>query len=186
MIVTLHTSFADAALGEKVMGALLDHGVVKEDVCGFFPLDFQSKDYHEVAANVNHGLTTTTGADAAVGAVKGAGIGLGVGVIATLASLAIPGFGIVTGGGALVTALISAAATTAGGAVAGGVGGYLQDQGVDERVAVDVEAALRHGSAVVIVKCPSGTVGESEIHEILAKYGGLTFSRIGPSLILQG
>lgn len=183
MYITLHASFADAAMGEKAMGALMDHGVAKEDVSAFFPENYQQEDVHEVAANVNHGITTTTGADAAVGAAKGAGIGLGVGAIATLATLLIPGFGIVTGGGALVTALMAAAGTTAGGAMAGGVGGYLQDQGVDQQVAGDAEAALRNGRAVIIVKCPSGKLEEPEIAAILVKYGATTFGRISSPVV---
>src|SRR5205085_9990716 len=78
------------------------------------------------------GLSTTTPADAGVGAAKGAGIGLGVGVLAALASIFVPGFGLVAGGGALATAIAGAVGTTAAGAIAGGVHGYLKDQGVPE------------------------------------------------------
>lgn len=186
MFVTIHASFEDAALGEKAMGALLDHGVEREDLSGFFPADYETDDVHEVRANLKHGITTTTGADAAAGAAKGAGMGLGLGAVATVASLLIPGFGLVTGGGALATALIAAAGTTVGGAVAGGVGGYLQDQGVDEQVALDSEAALRHGRAVVVVRCPSGKLSESEISAILLKYHASTFGRTeAPAVIVE-
>lgn len=186
MFVTLHASFEDAAQGEKAMGALLDHGVAREDLSGFFPEDYQTQNVHEVAANLKHGITTTTAADAASGAAKGAGIGLGVGAIATLATLLIPGFGIITGGGALVTALLATAGTTAGGAVAGGVGGYLQDQGVDSKVAVDTESALRHGRAVIVVKCPGPEIGQGAIEEILTKYGAKTFGRVAGPILPQG
>lgn len=181
----LHGSFADAASAEKALGAMFDHGVQKEDVSAFFPADYETPDRHEVAANVNHGITTTTGADAAAGAAKGAGIGLGVGAIATLASLLIPGVGIVTGGGALVTALMAAAGTAAGGAVAGGVGGYLQDQGVEQKVALDAEAALKNGRAVILVQTPSGNVGEDEIGELLSKYGGIAFGGVNDSVVVS-
>lgn len=184
MFITLHASFEDAALGEKAMGALLDHGVAREDLSGFFPADFETEDVHEVRATLKHGITTTTSADAASGAAKGAGVGLGLGALATLASLLIPGFGLVTGGGALATALATAAGTTVGGAVAGGVAGFLQDQGVDHQVALDSEAALRHGRAVVVVRCPSGGLSESEISAILLKYHANTFGRIeSPAVI---
>lgn len=184
MFVTLHASFEDAALGEKAMGALLDHGVAREDLSGFFPSDYETEDVHEVRANLKHGITTTTSADAASGAAKGAGVGFGVGAVATLASLLIPGFGLVTGGGALATALIGAAGTTVGGAVAGGIAGYFEDQGVDHQVALDSEAALRHGRAVVVVRCPSGKLSEAEISAILLKYHASTFGRIeAPAII---
>ncbi|MBN9417860.1 hypothetical protein ABS71_00305 [bacterium SCN 62-11] len=184
MFITLHASFEDAALGEKAMAALLDHGVAKEDLSGFFPSDFETEDVHEVRANLKHGITTTTSADAAAGAAKGAGVGLGLGAVATLASLLIPGFGLVTGGGALASALIGAAGTTVGGALAGGVAGYLEDQGVDHQVALDSEAALRHGRAVVVVRCPSGKLSEADISAILLKYHASTFGRIeAPAII---
>jgi len=185
MFITLHASFEDAALGEKAMGALLDHGVAREDLSGFFPSDYQTEDVHEVRADLKHGITTTTAADAASGAAKGAGVGLGVAALATLASLLIPGFGLVTGGGALATALIGAAGTTAGGALAGGIAGYLQDQGVEEQVALDSEAALRNGRAVVVVRCPSGKLSESEISAILLKYHASTFGRSESVAVLE-
>lgn len=178
MLITLHASFADAAMAEKSMAALMDHGADKLDVSGFFPEDYETPDVHEVQANIEHGITTTTGADAAAGAAKGAGIGLGVGAVAAVASLLIPGFGIVAGGGALATALISMAGTAAGGAISGGVAGFLQDQGVPQNVAQDSEAALKNGRAVVVVKCPTGKLSETDATGILAKYGAETFGRV--------
>mgnify|MGYP000930956673 CR=1 FL=1 len=178
MLITLHASFADAAMAEKAMGALMDHGADKLDVSGFFPEDYETPDVHEVQANVEHGITTTTPADAAAGAAKGAGIGLGVGAVAALASLVIPGFGIVAGGGALATALMAMAGTAAGGAISGGVAGFLQDQGIPEKVALDSEAALKNGRAVVVAKCPTGKMSEGDVTEILVKYGAETFGRV--------
>ena len=67
--------------------------------------------------------------------------------------------------------------------MAGGVGGYLQDQGVDQQVAGDAEAALRNGRAVIIVKCPSGKLEEPEIAAILVKYGATTFGRISSPVV---
>lgn len=173
-MITLHASFEDAALAERAMGALLDHGVAREDLSGFFPEDYHQ---HRVASHVVNGITVTTSADVAAGAAKGAGVGLGVGVLATLATLIIPGFGLVTGGGALATAMIGAAGTTVGGAVAGGVAGLLEDQGIPHKVALDSEAALRHGRAVVAVHCPSGDMTEERIREILTKYHCSTIGR---------
>jgi hypothetical protein len=117
------------------------------------------------------GISTTTPGDAAAGAAKGAGIGLGVGILAALASIAIPGFGLVIGGGALATAIAGAAGATAAGAIAGGVHGYLKDQGVPDHVAMDYNRAYEHGSAILAVTVPSGEVDEATAREILAKYG---------------
>jgi hypothetical protein len=126
-------------------------------------------DRTELAAK--QGLSTTTPGDAAAGAAKGAGIGLGVGILAALASIAIPGFGLVVGGGALATAIAGAAGATAAGAVAGGVHGYLKDQGVPDHVAMDYNKAYEHGGAILGVTVPSNNVDEATVREILSKYG---------------
>lgn len=169
---TIYANFPDAAHAEKALGALLDRGAKQEDLNAFFPADYFSdkdRDTNDVE-KATSGVTTTTGQDAAVGSGKGAGVGFGVGALAALASLMIPGFGLVTGGGALATAMIGLAGATAGGAVAGGVAGFMQDQGTPERIALDSEAALKNGKAVIVVNCPTGDLGEFEVREILSKY----------------
>src|SRR5688500_11923729 len=97
------------------------------------------------------GISTTTGADGAAGAVKGAGLGLGVGIAAALAALAIPGFGLVLGGGALATAAAGAAGATAAGALAGGVEGFLKDQGVPDDVLTHYNDTFMQGGAILAV-----------------------------------
>merc|ERR1711974_362833 len=98
------------------------------------------------------GVTTTTKNDASTGALKGTGIGLGVGALAGLASLFVPGYGLVFGGGALLTASLSALGTGAAGTVSGGVTGYLKDQGLDKGLVGDYQHALEHSGAVVGVE----------------------------------
>lgn len=178
MLTTLYANFADAANCEKALGALLDHGAEPADLSAFFPKDYQTPDVHEVQATVTHGVTTTTSADAAAGAGKGAGIGFGLGAVAALASLAIPGWGIITGGGALATAIGAMIGTTAAGAVTGGVAGFLEDQGVDKQIAADSEKALEHGEAVLVARVPSGKVTEELARELMVKYLGQVFGRV--------
>jgi hypothetical protein len=117
------------------------------------------------------GISVTMAADAASGAATGAGWGLGAGVIAGLACLAIPGVGWVIGGGALATAIGAAAGTTVAGAIAGGVLGYLKDQGVPDHVAADHQSNLLAGGAVIAVTTPSGQVDTAMAESILHKYG---------------
>ncbi len=116
------------------------------------------------------GLSTTTAGDAEAGAAKGAGIGLGLGVAAAVASIIIPGVGLVLGGGALATALAGTIGATAAGAVAGGVTGYLRDQGVPGDAATDYERAYKSGCAVLTVHVPSGKMSQLDIENILSKY----------------
>jgi hypothetical protein len=181
MKVSLYAKFQDAAQAERALAALVDHGADVADMTALFPEGYQKSDSNKTAAEqAVSGVTTTTGGDAAVGAGKGAAIGLGVGALAALTSLFIPGFGLVTGGSALVTALAGLAGATAGGAVAGGVAGYLQDQGVPARIALDAEEALKNGRAVLGIDTPTGKLGEFEVLEIVSKYHAESFGRTGP------
>lgn len=189
MVETVYASFADPADAERAVGALLDHGVKDEDISlvaheayrrdeMLADMDDDERDEDPVAA-AKHGISTTTGADAASGAITGAGVGLGVGAVAAIASMFLPGVGLITGGGALATALAGAAATTAAGGVVGGVTGYLKDQGVPETHAAKYNEAISGGGAVIAVRAPSDEVSHTEIHEVLSKYGARDFGRYG-------
>ena len=122
----------------------------------------QSRSGADTGLAAKTGLSTTTPRDARVGATKGAGIGLGVGVLAGLASLFIPGIGLVLGGGALAAAIGAAVGTTVAGAVAGGVYGYLKDQGVPEAAATAFTQTLEQGGAILTVHVPSGNVDRAD------------------------
>ena len=169
--------FDDHELAVKAGGALLDHGVEVDDfdlVAGDRPVDHEAmgtKAVESKKSEIEHGVTSTTGADAAEGAKKGGFAGLALGALAGIASLLIPGYGIVLGGGALAAALGAAVGTGAAGAIAGGVTGYLKDMGVDEHVARDYEEALKNGGAIVSVKIVPDKLEESDILGILNKYG---------------
>ena len=116
------------------------------------------------------GLTTSTQGEAILGVAKGAGIGLGIGVAAALVSILVPGFGLVSGGGALADALIGAAGALAAGAVVGGVTGYLIDHGVDDVPAKHYTAVYEHGGAILTVVSPSNDVDDKTIKCLLNKY----------------
>jgi len=192
---TLYATFQDASLAEKAVGALLDHGARNEDISVVSKEPGAKQDletvsevrgdqYVEQNAESHRrrdegehaekagkqGLSTTTPGDAGAGAAKGAGIGLGVGVAAAVASLILPGFGLVIGGGALALALAGAAGATAAGAIAGGITGYLKDQGVPDKAAIDYQHAYEHGSAVLSIHVPSGKLSQSDVESLLSKY----------------
>jgi uncharacterized protein (TIGR02271 family) len=175
MSETLYASFNDYKMAEKAVGALLDHGMNKDQIS----LIAQNHDHANHEAHAEHGITTTTGADAASGAAKGAGVGLAVGALGALASLLIPGFGLVLGGGALATALGAAAGTTAAGAVAGGMTGFLQDQGIEESAARDYAETVERGGALVELRLPSGDMDMMQAEQILNKYNAMNIRRGG-------
>jgi len=117
-------------------------------------------------AQAEHGISTTTPEDAGAGAVKGTGIGLGVGAALAIAALFVPGVGFVLGGGALASALAAGA-----GAAAGGVTGFLKEQGVPAEAAQHYHGAIDQGGAMIAVVIPSGKVDQATAEEVLTKYG---------------
>lgn len=164
---TYVASFDDAERAADCMAALLDHGIsesamdlVANSTYGEVLAKRKRNDYVDKAV---HGVTTTTGADAMEGAKKGGVIGIGAGVIAGLASLIIPGYGIVVGSGALATALGSALGTGIAGAAAGGVTGYLKDMGASDQVAAEMDETIKKGGAALTV-----TVGDPGAPGVLA------------------
>ena len=125
----------------------------------------------DVATAAKHGISTTTPEDAGEGAVKGTGIGLGVGILASLAALTIPGVGLVLGGGALAAALGATALTAGAGAIAGGATGYLKDQGIPADAAEHYHGTVSGGGAVLSINIPSGDVDQATAESVLSKYG---------------
>jgi hypothetical protein len=171
---TLYASFADYKNAQQAAGALLDSGLRKEDLSVVATTDAydeeDQRDPESVERTSKVGVTTTTGRDAAAGAAKGAGIGAGVGAAALIASLFVPGLGVVTGAGALATALGAAVGATAAGAAVGAIAGYLKDQGVPAEVATRYEDVVKHGGAIISLTLPSGDVDRATAQAILMKY----------------
>lgn len=191
MANTIYAAFTDPGQAEKAAGALLDHGVRPEDLSvvrshsgelevttsqgvvgsGSGYPDVITDTSGDVETSAKQGISTTTAADAGAGAVKGTAWGAGLGALAVLASLIVPGVGLVLGGGALAAALGAVAASAGAGAVAGAVTGYLKDQGVDEHVAHHYESTIGAGGALLAITLPSGEVGEEEARGVIEKYG---------------
>ncbi len=115
------------------------------------------------------GITTTTPADAAKGAIEGTGLGLAAGLL--LAAIALPGIGLVAGAGMLAAGLV--AATGAAGGIAGGVYGYLADRGVPPERAQHYHESLEAGHSILSVTI-SGPVSQQEIVMLLNKYGAVS------------
>jgi hypothetical protein len=193
---TIYASFDNSNLAEKATGALMDYGVRSEDISLIAPQNpgvavtdaAVDDEYNTVVVDRSEpaeregleakvGLSTTTPADAASGAAKGAGLGLGVGILAGIASMAIPGVGLVAGGGALATAIAGAVGTTAAGAVAGGVTGYLKDQGLPEPATEIYSRSLYDGGAVLAVTVPSNEVSSLTVEDVLDKYGATNIGK---------
>lgn len=190
MAHTIYAAFANSSDAERAAGALLDHGVQAHDLSvvrangetegahvyehshGTLTEHPQSVDASgDIETSAKQGISTTSPSDAGAGAMKGTAWGAGLGALAALAALTVPGVGIVLGGGALAAGLGAVAASAGAGAVAGAVTGYLKDQGVDEHVAHHYESAIGTGGALLAIAVPSGEVDEPRVREVLEKYG---------------
>jgi len=172
----LWASFPDYDLAAQAVAAFIDHGVNKDQVhlmTQSVPAEYNTARNDDALDQAEHGLTVTTPDDAKIGAEKGLGIGLGVGVLAGLAALAVPGFGLVVGGGALAIAAAGAAGATAAGGLAGAVTGYLRDQGADDTVTRQVTDWLTAGNVVINVNMNPETMTQSEANALVLKYRGV-------------
>ncbi len=187
MTHTTYATFTDLEMAKKAAGALLDHGILAEHISIIFPehydlLSHSRVDDVAIEHEAETGITTTTAADSASGAAKGAGLGVAAGALAALASVFVPGIGLVVGGGALALAIGAAVGTVAAGAVVGGVTGYLKDQGVPEDEIHFYDTALVAGGAVISVFPTDETLTPSTIEAILLKYEG----HLGATLVGSG
>ncbi len=189
MTTTLYASFADIHDAEKAIGALLDHGIRPEDISMLANESHSGRlatysageklNLKDLEVNAKSGITTTTRADAEQGAMSGVGVGLGVGIIAAIASVFLPGIGIVLGGGAMAIALAGLAGTAGAGAIAGGTLGFLKDQGVSEHHAHEYHGVIEGGGALLAVG-PQGMVPRFELERILQKYNAENMGEYSP------
>ena len=171
----LWASFPDYDLAAQAVAAFIDHGAPKDQIhlmAQSVPPAYSGAHSRDALNHAESGMTVTTPDDAKIGAEKGLGIGLGVGILAGLAALAVPGFGLVIGGGALAIAAAGAAGATAAGGVAGAVTGYLKDQGADDSVRRQVTDWLSAGNVVINVNMDPDTMTQSEANALILKYRG--------------
>ncbi len=105
------------------------------------------------------------------GAVGGAIIGGGAGLLAGLGMLAIPGIGPIVAAGWLAATAVGAGVGAAGGAAAGGIIGALIEGGHSEEEAHIYSEGVRRGGTIVSVRVNDGRV--TEVEEILRRHHGV-------------
>ncbi len=112
----------------------------------------------------------------ASGALKGLAVGGGVGAIAGLAALAIPGIGPFIAAGALAETLgvagSAAVASGAVGAAAGGLTGSLVRYGFGQRDAEEYERRIREGGILVAVDTSNLPSHYAPVRAVLRAAGG--------------
>lgn len=182
---TLYASFPTPEDAERVVGALLDNGAEAADISILANKRTAAGDpipEAAEAADAEHsaksGLSTTTSFDVAAGTVKGATVGIGIGALATLAALFIPGVGLVLGGGALAAAVMGGTGTIIAGAAAGGLTGYLKDQGVPDDIVTHYSNTFLEGGSIVAIAVPSGSLAPETAEGIFTKYGAANIATV--------
>lgn len=182
---TLFFSFEESEQAARALGSLHDRGVSPHHMSMVVNEDDLKRIYSpkavSLAMEATEGISLTTADDAATGTLKGSALGLAAGFLGGLASLFIPGYGLVLGGGALATASAAALGTGAGGAVTGCVYGYLRDQGLEEETISTYETQMRAGGALISVDLDATTVPREEVEKTVAKYQPLD-ARLTPNV----
>jgi hypothetical protein len=183
---TIYASFPDALAAERAAAALLDHGALPRDL-SVVESDPASGPAGAIKAEkrAKEGLSTTTPADAAAGAVKGTMAGLGIGIAAALAAMLVPGVGLVLGGGALAAAAAGAAGTTVAGTAAGGIAGYLRDQGVADEMITQYSHEFERGGAIIAVAVPTADLDGEAVERVLVKYGARNVATYNAARMVQ-
>lgn len=173
-------TFTDRDAANRAVAALTDMGAQRDHIStlirgeheGAAAVHEHTDDLIEPAREVGDSgaaLTTSDEGDAAQGAATGAAIGAVAGLTAGLLSLMVPGFGLVTAGGALAWALGGAAGTAAAGAVAGGVYGSLRDIGIEDTHARHYEERVRGGDVLLTASLP--LMEEDRVRAVLEEHG---------------
>lgn len=111
------------------------------------------------------------------GAVTGGVIGGGVGLLAGLGMLAVPGLGPIVAAGWLASTATGAAAGAVAGGVVGGIVGALTHEGVDRKDAEVYAESIRRGGAVVVVRTHDDK--RREIEAALSDYNASDAARRG-------
>src|SRR4051795_7555572 len=141
------------------------------DISVLFPENEGTKDF-AVAKQTKAPEGTTTGA------TSGAVIGGGLGWLAGIGALAIPGLGPLIAAGPIVAALAGAGA----GGVVGGITGALVGMGIPEYEAKRYEGRVKDGSILVSAHCDDSD-WVSKAKDILGRAGAEDISSAGEKAV---
>lgn len=152
---------------DNAVNALRDAGYRSTDISVLFPENEGTKDFaHEKHTKAPEGTAT--------GATSGAVIGGGLGWLAGIGALAIPGLGPFIAAGPIVAALAGAGA----GGVLGGITGALVGMGIPEYEAKRYEGRVKEGGILLSVHCDDSN-WTKRAKEILQRTGADDVSSTG-------
>ena len=157
--------------GERAVSELLEAGYPEEAI-SVISMDEGKATARDGEGHVRDDHQDNKGS----GALKGLGIGGGVGAVAGLAALAIPGVGPFIAAGALAETLgaVGSAAVVSGavGATAGGLPGALVDYGIDREHAEHYARKIKEGGTFVAVDTSHSAADHAAVRAILRAAGG--------------
>ena len=152
---------------ERGVDALHEAGYRASDISALLPENEGTKDFaHEKHTKAPEGTAT--------GATSGAVIGGGLGWLAGIGALAIPGLGPLIAAGPIVAALAGAGA----GGVLGGLTGALVGMGIPEYEAKRYEGRVKQGGILLSVHCDDSN-WTKRAKEILERTGAEDVSSTG-------
>lgn len=148
----------------QIVDSLKDVGFSNDDISVLFP---DKESTHQFA----HEAHTKAPEGAAMGATTGGVLGGGLGLLAGIGALAIPGVGPLIAAGPLLAALSGAAA----GATVGGIAGALIGMGIPELEAKRYENRIAEGNILISVHATTGDEVDSA-KDILDRAGAQDIS----------
>jgi Protein of unknown function (DUF3341) len=161
--------YRDRISVENAVNALRAAEFRNTDISVLFPENQGTKDFAvEKQTKAPEGTTT--------GATTGAVIGGGLGWLAGIGALAIPGLGPLIAAGPIVAALAGAGA----GGVVGGIAGALVGMGIPEYEAKRYEGRVKEGGILLSVHCDNST-WTKRAKQILEQTGAEDVSSTGES-----
>jgi hypothetical protein len=159
--------YRDQASVENAVDALRQAGFRNTDISVLFPENEGTKDFA-------HEKNTKAPEGAATGATSGAVIGGGLGWLAGIGALAIPGLGPFIAAGPIMAALAGAGA----GGVVGGLTGALVGMGIPEYEAKRYEGRVKEGGILLSVHSDNSE-WTKKAKEILERTGAQDISSTG-------
>jgi len=159
--------FDDFNQAQRAVQDLEQLGIARNDISLVANNSGGQYDQYTDTARVYDNTTNAVSADAGIGAVTGAVLGGGLGVLAGLGMLAIPGFGPVIAAGWLVATLTGVGI----GAAAGGLLGALVGAGVPHEEAQLYNEGVRRGGTLIAVKTADDMADRAA--DVLNRFGAV-------------
>ncbi|MDP9170749.1 MAG: hypothetical protein M3N54_09040 [Acidobacteriota bacterium] len=127
-------------------------------------LGIPHSDIHIVGGNAEQGGKEETGRTEST--ITGARVGGGIGILASLVALAIPGVGPIIAGGGMATVLTGLGV----GAAAGGLVGAFKNLGISHEEAELYEQAVRRGGVFIAVHV-NNEAAEDQVSALMERHG---------------